>query len=118
MRQINASTGYEHFELQRKRILRAASWAMLVLIPAWVWLLISDSPLVSGTVIIASFTSILAIAWIFRPRCPFCERTLALTWKGLKVAKYCGECGTSYSSDVLNYRSKKESTKAVDAHEL
>jgi hypothetical protein len=73
---------------------------LLVLIPAWVWMLISDNRLVSGTVILATFAFILSIAWIFRPRCPFCEKTLALTWKGLAVAKYCGECGASYSSEV------------------
>lgn len=117
MRQRNASTGYEHLARQRNRILHASNWVLLVLIPAWIWMLISDNQLVSRTVILASFTLILSIVWIFRPRCPFCARTLALSWKGLNVAKYCSECGTSYSSDEMHCRSKKETTEPADARE-
>lgn len=113
MQQNDALTGYEHLVWQQVRIMRAFKWMLLVLVPAWIWLWVSDNQALSRTVMIGTFALIPTFAWIFRPRCPFCKRTLALTWKGLSVGNYCSECGAAYSSEVTT----NETTEPADGSE-
>lgn len=104
-------TGYEHLRIQRNRILRAVSWILLVLIPAWIWMLISNSQTVSRAVILASLALALVTAWIFRPCCPFCKKTLSFSWKGVRIGRYCIECGASYSDEVTRKDSQNATTE-------
>ena len=110
-REPDPMTGYEHIETQRTRILRVVNWLLLVLIPAWIWMLIVDSQLVAQLVIIASLTLVLGTVLVLRPRCPFCDRTLALSWKGLRINKYCSQCGESFASKVQLDRSPTQATE-------
>jgi hypothetical protein len=98
-------TGLDHLRLQEKRCGRMLSYLLLVLLPGWMFALISNQRVVFILVMAGSLLSLLVVVWAFRPRCPFCQATLALSWKGLMIGRYCSECGMEFASTITSSKS-------------
>jgi hypothetical protein len=98
-------TGLDHLKLQRERIGRMLNFLFLVLVLAWTFELITHQRVVFIIGVVGSLLSLLVVVWAFRPRCPFCQATLALSWKGLMIGRYCSECGMEFASTITSGKS-------------
>jgi hypothetical protein len=98
-------TGLDHLRLQKDRCGRILSYLLLVLLPGWMFALITNQRFVFILVMAGSLPSLLVVVWAFRPRCPFCRATLALSWKGLKIGRCCSECGMEFTSTITSGKS-------------
>lgn len=93
-------SGTQHLNYQRGRVGQLVAYGMLLFMLSILICLIAN--FLTGMIYLGASTMALTliVAFHFRPRCPFCQHTLSLTWKGLRLGRFCSHCGTEFSAQL------------------
>jgi hypothetical protein len=93
-------SGTQHLNCQRARVAQWTACGVLLFMLSVPFCLIANLP--QGMIYSGATTMGLTIlaALLLRPRCPFCEHTLSLTWKGLRLGRFCSHCGKEFSAPM------------------